>query len=101
MFWSRSAEKEGAGDRLRRRVGRQAQCCARGDSCREPERSDLIHASSGNRWIDSRRDCSADQRNGHGVKVAIVNLMTMEHGGSVDRLAMGAYALTAVNGTAA
>jgi hypothetical protein len=37
----------------------------------------------------------------HGVKVAIVNLMTMDYGGSADPLAMGAYALTAVNGTAA
>jgi hypothetical protein len=37
----------------------------------------------------------------HGVKVAVVNLMTMDYGGSADPLAMGAYAITAVNGAAA
>jgi hypothetical protein len=37
----------------------------------------------------------------HGVKVAVVNLMTMDYGGSADPLAMGAYAITAVNGATA
>jgi hypothetical protein len=37
----------------------------------------------------------------HGVKVAVVNLMTMDYGGSADPLAMGAYAISAVNGATA
>jgi chitinase len=37
----------------------------------------------------------------HGVKVAVVNLMTMDYGGTADPLAMGAYAISAVNGATA
>jgi hypothetical protein len=37
----------------------------------------------------------------HGVKVAIVNLMTMDYGSAADPLAMGAHAITAVNGATA
>ncbi len=37
----------------------------------------------------------------HGVKVAVVNLMTMDYGGSADPLSMGPHAITAVNGTTA
>ena len=37
----------------------------------------------------------------HGVKVTVVNLMTMDYGGSADPLSMGPYAITAVNGTVA
>jgi hypothetical protein len=37
----------------------------------------------------------------HGVKVAVVNLMTMDYGGKADPLAMGAHAITAVNGATA
>jgi chitinase len=37
----------------------------------------------------------------HGVKVAVVNLMTMDYGGSADPQAMGPYAISAVNGTIA
>jgi chitinase len=37
----------------------------------------------------------------HGVKVAVVNLMTMDYGGTADPLAMGAHVITAVNGTTA
>ena len=37
----------------------------------------------------------------HGVKVTIVNLMTMDYGSSADPLAMGAYAISAVNGATA
>jgi hypothetical protein len=37
----------------------------------------------------------------HGVRVAVVNLMTMDYGGSADPAAMGAHVITAVNGTAA
>lgn len=33
-----------------------------------------------------------------GVKVAVVNLMTMDYGGSADPLRMGPYAISAVNG---
>ena len=37
----------------------------------------------------------------HGVKVAVVNLMTMDYGSSADPQAMGSYAITAANGTVA
>jgi len=37
----------------------------------------------------------------HGVKVAIVNLMTMDYGGAADPAAMGAHVITAVNGSTA
>jgi chitinase len=37
----------------------------------------------------------------HGVKVAIVNLMTMDYGSAADPLTMGAHAITAVNGATA
>jgi len=37
----------------------------------------------------------------HGVKVTVVNLMTMDYGGSADPQSMGPYAITAVNGTIA
>jgi Glycosyl hydrolases family 18 len=37
----------------------------------------------------------------HGVKVAAVNLMTMDYGSAADPLAMGAHAITAVNGAVA
>ncbi len=37
----------------------------------------------------------------HGVKVAVVNLMTMDYGGSADPLSMGPYAISAVNGATA
>ena len=37
----------------------------------------------------------------HGVKVALVNLMTMDYGAAADPLAMGSHAITAVNGTVA
>jgi hypothetical protein len=37
----------------------------------------------------------------HGVKVAVVNLMTMDYGAAADPLAMGAHAITAVNGAVA
>lgn len=37
----------------------------------------------------------------HGVKVAVVNLMTMDYGGAADPLAMGAHVIAAVNGTTA
>ena len=37
----------------------------------------------------------------HAVKVAIVNLMTMDYGGPANPLAMGAHAITAVNGATA
>ena len=37
----------------------------------------------------------------HGVRVGVVNLMTMDYGGTADPLAMGAYAISAVNGAAA
>lgn len=37
----------------------------------------------------------------HGVKVAVVNLMTMDYGGTADPLSMGRHAITAANGTIA
>ena len=37
----------------------------------------------------------------HGVRIAVVNLMTMDYGGTADPLAMGAHVITAVNGTTA
>jgi hypothetical protein len=37
----------------------------------------------------------------HGVKVAVVNLMTMDYGGAADPQAMGAHAISAVNGATA
>lgn len=37
----------------------------------------------------------------HNVKVAVVNLMTMDYGGSADPLQMGPYAISAVNGATA
>jgi hypothetical protein len=37
----------------------------------------------------------------HGVKVTLVNLMTMDYGGTADPMAMGAHVITAVNGTIA
>ena len=37
----------------------------------------------------------------HGVRVAVVNLMTMDYGGAADPLAMGPHAMTAVNGAVA
>jgi hypothetical protein len=37
----------------------------------------------------------------HGVKVAVVNLMTMDYGGSADPASMGPYAISAVNGATA
>jgi hypothetical protein len=37
----------------------------------------------------------------HGVKVAVVNLMTMDYGGAADPLAMGTHTITAVNGAVA
>jgi chitinase len=37
----------------------------------------------------------------HGVKVAVVNLMTMDYGGAADPAAMGAHVITAVNGATA
>ena len=37
----------------------------------------------------------------HNVKIAVVNLMTMDYGGSADPLQMGPYAISAVNGATA
>lgn len=37
----------------------------------------------------------------HGVKVAVVNLMTMDYGGAADPASMGPYAISAVNGATA
>lgn len=37
----------------------------------------------------------------HGIKVAVVNLMTMDYGASADPSQMGPYATSAVNGTTA
>ncbi|HVW11528.1 MAG TPA: chitinase [Bryobacteraceae bacterium] len=37
----------------------------------------------------------------HGVKVSVVNLMTMDYGGSADPLQMGPYAISAANGATA
>ena len=37
----------------------------------------------------------------HNVRVAVVNLMTMDYGGSADPLQMGPYAISAVNGATA
>lgn len=37
----------------------------------------------------------------HGVKLAVVNLMTMDYGGAADPQAMGAYVISAVNGATA
>jgi hypothetical protein len=37
----------------------------------------------------------------HGVKIGVVNLMTMDYGGSADPASMGPYAISAVNGATA
>jgi len=37
----------------------------------------------------------------HGLRIAVVNLMTMDYGGAADPLAMGAHAISAVNGATA
>jgi len=37
----------------------------------------------------------------HGVRIAVVNIMTMDYGGQADPFAMGTHAITAANGTAA
>jgi hypothetical protein len=57
-------------------------------------------------WIvsDNRRhfpEALLNSAMAHAVKVSVVNLMTMDYGGSADPSQMGSYAISAVNGATA